>query len=80
MFKMIDQHLYSTKLHALLYSYVEKLKANNKYTVLFLTQIAVKAVPRGLHCLALCLCADYYFLNKTQQELPNQAKLENFDI
>ncbi|MED6207031.1 putative galacturonosyltransferase 4 [Stylosanthes scabra] len=64
------------KLRAMLHSTEEQLHAHKKQT-LFLTQLTAKTLPKGLHCLPLRLTTDYYNLNSSQQEFPNQKKLED---
>ncbi|XP_058114728.1 probable galacturonosyltransferase 4 [Magnolia sinica] len=64
------------KLRAILHSTEEQLRVHKKQT-LFLTQLAAKTLPKGLHCLPLRLSTEYYTLNASQQQFPNQDKLEN---
>ncbi|XP_061344336.1 probable galacturonosyltransferase 4 [Gastrolobium bilobum] len=64
------------KLRAMLHSTEEQLRAHKKQT-LFLTQLTAKTLPKGLHCLPLRLTTEYYKLNSSQQEFPNQEKLED---
>nr|DAD24348.1 TPA_asm: hypothetical protein HUJ06_025812 [Nelumbo nucifera] len=64
------------KLRAILHSTEEQLKAYKKQTM-FLTQLAAKTLPKGLHCLPLRLSTEYYSLNSSQQQFPNQEKLED---
>ncbi|KAK7387647.1 hypothetical protein VNO78_22434 [Psophocarpus tetragonolobus] len=64
------------KLRAMLHSTEEQLRVHKKQT-LFLTQLTAKTLPKGLHCLPLRLTTEYYGLNTSQQEFPNQQKLED---
>ncbi|KAL5981338.1 hypothetical protein ACLOJK_015393 [Asimina triloba] len=64
------------KLRALLHSTEEQLRAHKKQA-LFLTQLAAKTLPKGLHCLPLRLSTEYYALNSSQQQFPNQKNLED---
>ncbi|XP_008782990.2 probable galacturonosyltransferase 4 [Phoenix dactylifera] len=64
------------KLRAMLHSTEEQLRVNKKQTV-FLTQLAAKTLPKGLHCLPLRLSTEYFSLNPSQQQFPNQEKLED---
>ncbi|KAF6141329.1 hypothetical protein GIB67_008506 [Kingdonia uniflora] len=64
------------KLRAILHSTEEQLKVHKKQTM-FLTQLAAKTLPKGLHCLPLRLSTEYYSLSLSQQEFPNQEKLED---
>lgn len=64
------------KLRAILHSTEEQLRVHKKQTM-FLTQLAAKTLPKGLHCLPLRLSTEYYSLNSSQQQFPNQFKLED---
>ncbi|CAJ1941578.1 unnamed protein product [Sphenostylis stenocarpa] len=64
------------KLRAMLHSTEEQLRVHKKQT-LFLTQLTAKTLPKGLHCLPLRLTSEYYSLNTSQQQFPNQQKLED---
>lgn len=64
------------KLRAMLHSTEEQLRVHKKQT-LFLTQLTAKTVPKGLHCLPLRLTTEYYTLNTSEQDFPNQDKLED---
>ncbi|XP_050226971.1 probable galacturonosyltransferase 4 [Mercurialis annua] len=64
------------KLRAMLHSSEEQLRVHKKQTM-FLTQLTAKTLPKGLHCLPLRLTNEYYSLNSSAQEFPNQAKLED---
>ncbi|KAK4254535.1 hypothetical protein QN277_009907 [Acacia crassicarpa] len=67
------------KLRAMIHSTEEQLRAHKKQT-LFLTQLTAKTLPKGLHCLPLRLTTEYYSLNSSQQEFPNQEKLEDPEL
>ncbi|XP_077214589.1 putative galacturonosyltransferase 4 isoform X2 [Tasmannia lanceolata] len=64
------------KLRAILHSAEEQLRVQMKQTM-FLTQLAAKTLPKGLHCLPLRLSTEYYSLISSQQQFPNQEKLED---
>lgn len=64
------------KLRAILHSTEEQLRVHKRQTM-FLTQLTAKTLPKGLHCLPLRLASEYYTLNSSQQQFPNQDKLEN---
>ena len=62
------------KLRAMLHSAEEQLHAQKKQTV-FLTQLAAKTLPKGLHCLPMRLANEYFSLDPGQQQFPNHEKL-----
>lgn len=64
------------KLRAILHSTEEQLRVHRKQTM-FLTQLTAKTLPKGLHCLPLRLSTEYYSLNHSAQQFPNQVKLDN---
>uniref|UniRef100_A0A6N2KEH0 Hexosyltransferase n=1 Tax=Salix viminalis TaxID=40686 RepID=A0A6N2KEH0_SALVM len=64
------------KLRAMLQSTEEQLRVHKKQTM-FLTQLTAKTLPKGLHCLPLRLTTEYYNLNSTKQQFPNQEKLDD---
>uniref|UniRef100_A0A2P2LNH0 Hexosyltransferase n=1 Tax=Rhizophora mucronata TaxID=61149 RepID=A0A2P2LNH0_RHIMU len=64
------------KLRAMVHSTEEQLRVHRKQT-LFLTQLTAKTLPKGLHCLPLRLMTEYYGLNSSEQQFPNQEKLED---
>jgi alpha-1,4-galacturonosyltransferase len=64
------------KLRAMLHSMEEQLRVHKKQT-LFLTQLTAKTIPKGLHCLPLRLTTEYYSLNSSQRNFPNQERLED---
>ncbi|KAJ6921284.1 hypothetical protein NC652_015247 [Populus alba x Populus x berolinensis] len=64
------------KLRAMLHSTEEQLQVHKKQTT-FLTQLTAKTLPKGLHCLQLRLTTEYYNLNSSEQQFPNQEILDN---
>ncbi|KAL9690847.1 hypothetical protein QQ045_011259 [Rhodiola kirilowii] len=64
------------KLRAMLHSTDEQLRVHKKQAM-YLTQLTAKTLPKGLHCLPLRLTTEYYSLNSSQREFPNQDKLED---
>ncbi|XAR53896.1 Polygalacturonate 4-alpha-galacturonosyltransferase [Bertholletia excelsa] len=64
------------KLRAMLHSTEEQLRVHKKQT-LFLTHLTAKTVPKGLHCFPLRLSTEYFSLNVSERNFPNQEKLED---
>nr|POE64523.1 putative galacturonosyltransferase 4 [Quercus suber] len=64
------------KLRAMLHSTKEQLRVHKKQTI-FLIQLTAKTIPKGLPCLPLRLTTEYYTLNSSQHDFPNQEKLED---
>lgn len=64
------------KLRAILHSTEEQLRVHKKQT-LFLTHLTAKTLPKGLHCLPLRLSTEYFNLNSSERQFPNQEKLED---
>ncbi|KAI7731471.1 hypothetical protein M8C21_026895 [Ambrosia artemisiifolia] len=64
------------KLRAIIHSTEEQARVHQKQA-LFLTHLTAKTVPKGLHCLPLRLSTEYYSLNSSAQQFPNQEKLDD---
>jgi alpha-1,4-galacturonosyltransferase len=67
------------KLRAILHSTEEQLRVHKKQST-FLSQLAAKTVPKGLHCLPLRLTNEYYLNGFDQNKLTNQEKLEDNEL
>ncbi|KAK1412378.1 hypothetical protein QVD17_33582 [Tagetes erecta] len=67
------------KLRAIIHSTEEQLHVHQKQA-LFLTHLTAKTVPKGLHCLPLRLSTEYYSLNSSAQQFPNQEKLDDPEL
>lgn len=64
------------KLRAMLQSADEQVRTLKKQST-FLSQLAAKTVPKGLHCLSMRLTIDYYLLPLEKREFPKKDKLED---
>lgn len=64
------------KLRAMMHSTEEQLRVHKKQST-FLTQLAARSFPKGLHCLPVRLTAEYYALSPNEQEFPNKLKLDD---
>ncbi|CAA0818042.1 Probable galacturonosyltransferase 4 [Striga hermonthica] len=67
------------KLRAMLHLADEQLRVHRKQA-LFLTHLTAKTIPKGLHCLPLRLSTEYFMLNSSQQQFPNEANLDDPDL
>ena len=43
----------------------------------FLSQLAAKTIPNGIHCLSMRLTIDYYLLPPEKRKFPRSENLEN---
>ncbi|XP_076923472.1 putative galacturonosyltransferase 4 [Bidens hawaiensis] len=64
------------KLRAIIHSTEEQARVHQKQA-LFLTHLTAKTIPKGLHCLPLRLTTEYYSLNSSSQQFPNQENLDD---
>lgn len=64
------------KLRAMMHSTEEQLRVHKKQST-FLTQLAARSFPKGLHCLPVRLTTEYYALSPNEQEFPNKGKLDD---
>ena len=46
----------------------------------FLSQLAAKTLPKGIHCLSMRLTIEYYKLTEDEREFPGQANLEDTNL
>lgn len=67
------------KLRAMLQT-SEDLARTYKKQSNFLSQLAAKTVPKGLHCLSMRLTVDYYELPPDERDFPNKEKLEDLSL
>lgn len=57
----------------------EQVQSQRKQTT-FLTELAGRTTPKGLHCLSMRLTTDYFMLQPEKQMLPNQQNVNNPDF
>lgn len=78
--KARDQHRDSAvmvkKLRAMLQSSEENARTLKKQST-FLSQLAAKTIPKGLHCLSMLLTVELYNRPEDQRDLPPSPKLED---
>ncbi|XP_011074569.1 polygalacturonate 4-alpha-galacturonosyltransferase [Sesamum indicum] len=68
--------LVTEKLRAMLQSADEQVRTLKKQST-FLSQLAAKTIPNGLHCLSMRLTIDYYLLPPKSRKFPRSENLEN---
>lgn len=69
----------ANKLRAMTHSAEEQVQSQRKQTS-FLTELAGRTTPKGLHCLSMRLTTEYFTLQSEQQQLPNQQNVYNPDF
>ncbi|KAL0325768.1 UNVERIFIED_CONTAM: Polygalacturonate 4-alpha-galacturonosyltransferase [Sesamum radiatum] len=74
--QLYDCNLVTGKLRAMLQSADEQVRSLKKQST-FLSQLAAKTIPNGLHCLAMRLTIDYYLLPLEKRKFPRSENLEN---
>ncbi|KAH9604059.1 hypothetical protein KSS87_010400 [Heliosperma pusillum] len=74
--QLYDCKLVTGKLRAMLQSAEEQVRSLKKQST-FLSQLAAKTIPNGIHCLAMRLTIDYYLLPIEKREFPKRENLEN---
>ncbi|KAL6964970.1 Polygalacturonate 4-alpha-galacturonosyltransferase [Sarracenia purpurea var. burkii] len=74
--QLYDCKLVTGKLRAMLQSADEQVRSLKKQST-FLSQLAAKTVPNGIHCLSMRLTIDYYLLPPEKRKFPRSENLEN---
>ncbi|CAA3007668.1 polygalacturonate 4-alpha-galacturonosyltransferase [Olea europaea subsp. europaea] len=77
--QLYDCKLVTVKLRAMLQSADEQVRSLKKQST-FLSQLAAKTIPNGLHCLSMRLTIDYYLLPPEKRKFPRSENLENPDL
>ncbi|KAL3517057.1 hypothetical protein ACH5RR_023959 [Cinchona calisaya] len=73
--QVYDCKLVTGKLRAMLQSADEQVRSLKKQST-FLSQLAAKTIPNGIHCLSLRLTIDYYLLSPEKRIFPRSENLE----
>ncbi|KAG6438027.1 hypothetical protein SASPL_102960 [Salvia splendens] len=74
--ELYNCNLVTGKLRAMLQSADEQVRSLKKQST-FLSQLAAKTIPNGLHCLAMRLTIDYYLLPPEKRKFPRSENLGN---
>ncbi|KAL8160128.1 hypothetical protein V2J09_001665 [Rumex salicifolius] len=74
--RLYDCKLITRKLRAMLQSADEQVRSLKKQST-FLSQLAAKTIPNGIHCLSMRLTIDYYLLPLEKRKFPRSQNLEN---
>lgn len=74
--QLYDCKLVTGKLRAMLQSADEQVRSFKKQST-FLSQLAAKTIPNGIHCLSMRLTIDYYLLPPEKRKFPRAENLEN---
>ncbi|XP_071691136.1 polygalacturonate 4-alpha-galacturonosyltransferase-like [Rutidosis leptorrhynchoides] len=74
--QLYDCKLVTGKLRAMLQSADEQVRSLKKQSS-FLSQLAAKTIPNGIHCLSMRLTIDYYLLPLEKRKFPKSENLEN---
>ncbi|XP_050237525.1 polygalacturonate 4-alpha-galacturonosyltransferase [Mercurialis annua] len=74
--QLFDCKLVTAKLRAMLQTADEQVRSLKKQST-FLSQLAAKTVPNGIHCLSMRLTIDYYLLSPEKRKFPRSENLED---
>ncbi|GAU40802.1 hypothetical protein TSUD_348990 [Trifolium subterraneum] len=74
--QLYDCKLVTVKLRAMLQTADEQVRGFKKQST-FLSQLAAKTIPNGIHCLSMRLTIDYYLLSPEKRKFPRSENLEN---
>ncbi|KAL9228965.1 hypothetical protein vseg_004489 [Gypsophila vaccaria] len=77
--QLYDCKLVTGKLRTMLQSAEEQVRSLKKQST-FLSQLAAKTIPNGIHCLAMRLTIDYYLLPLEKRKFPKRENLENSNL
>ncbi|XP_015056209.1 polygalacturonate 4-alpha-galacturonosyltransferase-like [Solanum pennellii] len=74
--QLYDCKLVMGKLRAILQSADKQVRSLKRQST-FLSQLAAKTIPNGIHCLSMRLAIDYYLLPPEKRKFPRSENLEN---
>ncbi|KAI9182321.1 hypothetical protein LWI28_024183 [Acer negundo] len=73
--QLYDCKLVTGKLRAMLQTADEQVRSLKKQST-FLSQLAAKTIPNGIHCLSMRLTIEYYLLPPEKRKFPRSENLE----
>jgi len=74
--KHYDNSIMVKKLRAMLQSTEDNARMLKKQST-FLSQLAAKTVPKGLHCFSMRLTVEYHMLSTEEQKFEHEERLED---
>ncbi|CAH9093320.1 unnamed protein product [Cuscuta epithymum] len=74
--QLYDCKLVTGKLRAMLQTADEEVRSLKRQST-FLSQLAAKTIPNGIHCLSMRLTIDYYLLHPEKRKFPSSENFEN---
>lgn len=74
--QLYDCKLVTGKLRAMLQTADEEVRSLKRQST-FLSQLAAKTIPNGIHCLSMRLTIDYYLLHPEKRKFPQSDNFEN---
>lgn len=77
--QLYDCKLVTTKLRAMLQSADEQVRGLKRQST-FLSQLAAKTIPNGIHCLSMRLTIDYFLLPPEKRKFPRGENREIPDL
>ncbi|KAK4752290.1 hypothetical protein SAY87_021088 [Trapa incisa] len=77
--QLYDCKLVTGKLRAMLQTADEQVRSLKRQST-FLSQLAAKTIPNGIHCMSMRLTIDYYLLPPEKRMFPKSENLENRDL
>ncbi|CAM0875396.1 unnamed protein product [Alopecurus aequalis] len=77
--QLYDCKAITQRLRAMLQSADEQVRSLKKQST-FLSQLAAKTIPNGIHCLSMRLTIDYYLLSPEKRKFPKSENLEDPDL
>ena len=74
--QLYDCKLVTGKLRAMLQTADDQVRSLKKQST-FLSQLAAKTIPNGIHFLSMCLTIDYCLIPLEKRKFPRSENLEN---